>query len=194
MDLPNIAGILAGFVAASGFIPYIYSILKGKTRPNRASWLIWAALGGLLFASYVSSGASTTIWQPLSFAIGPVIVFVLSIKHGVGGYNKLDVFCLAGAALGLLLWKLSNEPQAALYLSIFVDALGFLPTIKKAYFQPGSESRLAWSIGVTSTVINLFAINSWTLEIALYPIYLVIFNSAVLILLFGSVQKRTRIT
>lgn len=119
----------------------------------------------------------------------PIIIFILSFKYGVGGYNYLDVVCLVGAGLGLLLWWLTNNPELALYLNIFVDALGFIPTYKKAYLQPETENRLSWNLGAGSTMINLFAIDTWKLSIVLYPVYLVIFNSVVPILLTGVIQK-----
>ena len=68
--------------------------------------------------------------------------------------------------------------------------MGFIPTYKKAYLKPKSESRLAWIISSAATLLNLLAVNSWQLNIALYPVYLFVFNTAVLVLLFGVIQKR----
>jgi len=192
-DFHKLIGEVAGVIALAAFVPYIWSILKHRTRPNRASWVIWAVLGVLLLASYHSSGATTTIWIPVTYAIMPTVVFILSLKYGVGGYNYLDAVCLTGAALGLLLWKITNTPEVALYLNIFVDALGFLPTFKKAYLQPASESRPAWVIGASATTINLLAINSWQWSIALYPIYLAVFNSAVAVMLLGLNRERLKV-
>ncbi len=185
MNFHQLAGEISGIIAVIAFVPYILSILKGETRPNRASWLIWAVLGILILASYHSSGATTTIWIPVVYATIPTAVFLLSFRYGTGGLNYLDTVCLCGAALGLLLWKITDSPEIALYMNIAVDALGFLPTLKKAYLQPASENKPAWIIGTSATIINLLAINSWQVSIALYPIYLVLFNSAVTIMLLG---------
>lgn len=190
MDLSEVIGKIAGIIAVLAFIPYIWSVLKGRTRPSRASWLIWAVLGSSILASYHSSGATDTIWIPVIYAIMPIIIFLLSIKYGIGGYTRLDIICLLGAVVGLIAWKLTDSPQTALYLNILVDGLGFIPTFKKAYLQPESESRLAWIIGASATLLNLLAINTWKLDIALYPIYLAVFNTIVAILLIGIVQKR----
>ncbi len=186
-------GKIAGVVAVLAFAPYVWSVLKGRTKPSRASWLIWSVLGVSILASYHSSGATDTIWIPIIYAIMPILIFLLSLKYGVGGYAKLDIVCLIGAAVGLIAWKLTDSPQTALFINIFIDGLGFIPTFKKTYVDPNSESRLAWIIGASATIVNLFAINSWDLDIALYPIYLALFNSIVVVLLLGVVQRQFNI-
>lgn len=183
-------GQLAGLVAISTLVPYVRSIFKGITKPNRATWLIWACVQTVLLASYHSSGATTTIWLAASFTAIPIIVFLLSIKYGVGGYKGLDIFCLTGAAIGLLLWKLTDSPELTLYINIFVDFLGFLPTIKKTYLQPGTEDTLAWAVGTLATILNVFALTTWELKIAVYPVYLLITNMTVTILATGKLQER----
>lgn len=183
-------GEISGIIAILAFVPYIASILRHETRPSRASWVIWAVLGIVLLVSYHSSGATTTIWIPIVYATLPLIVFALSFRYGVGGYNYLDLVCLTGAAIGLLLWKITHVPETALYLNIFVDALGFLPTYKKAYLQPASENLPAWVIGTLATLLNLLAINKWQLNIALYPLYLAVFNGGVPITL--AIRSRQR--
>lgn len=177
MNVHQLFGEISGVIAILAFIPYVASILRGETKPNRASWVIWTVLGVILLASYHASGATTTIWIPIVYAILPLFVLGLSFKYGVGGYNYLDVVCLFGAAVGLLLWKITRVPEFALYLNILVDSFGFIPTYKKAYLQPESESLSAWIIGASATLLNLLAINKWQLNIALYPLYLACFNA-----------------
>jgi len=177
-------GMAAGAVAFAANIPYIYSIFKGKTKPNRATWWIWFVLGSIIAMGYYSVGARDTMWVPITAAIGPFIIALLSLKYGVGGWTRFDRGCIVGAALGLVLWALFNSPLVALLLLIFVDALGYLPTMRKILKEPDSEDRLAWSMFYLSAIINLFAVGTWTFEIAVYPIYIFLFNSVVMGLLF----------
>lgn len=192
MHLSDLLGKSAAILALIVLIPYIRSILQGKTKPNRASWLIWTVVNVSLLASYHYSGATTTIWLAASYNIISVTVFLLSLKYGVGGYAVLDIVCIVGALLGLVLWKLTDNPTTALYLNIFMDALGFLPTIKKAYLSPGSENTFAWSMSVVANVLNVCALTTWQLKIALFPIYNLTFNAVVAVLLFGIIQKKHR--
>ncbi len=73
-------GMIAGIIAISGYIPYIYSILKGQTRPNRATWFIWTIVGGLLAFSYMAEGDQHSIWLPLGYFFGPLITAILSLR------------------------------------------------------------------------------------------------------------------
>ena len=38
-------GLIAGDLVILANIPYMRDILRGKTKPERASWLIWFTLG-----------------------------------------------------------------------------------------------------------------------------------------------------
>jgi len=188
LTIQFVLGILAGALSFIAYIPYISSILKGKTKPNRASWWIWAAVGWIIFASYFSVGARSTIWY--SLPIGISITAILSLKYGEGGLKKLDLFCLGGAALGLLVWWLSGIAFSALLVAIAVDMFAYLPTIDKSRTHPGSEDRIAWILFWIGAFLNIAAIGQWTLEIALYPLYILVLNSIVLWLLIRKPQKK----
>lgn len=56
LDAKAVLGIAAGIVSIAGFIPYVASVFRGETKPNRASWWIWAVVGSVLFAGYVAQG------------------------------------------------------------------------------------------------------------------------------------------
>lgn len=182
-------GRVAGLLALISFIPYIRSILKGETKPERATFAIWSVVNFVTLFSYFASGARETIWVPFVYCIFQVVIFLLSFKHGMGGFNKLDIICLSGAAIGVFLWISTKNPLTALYLSIFVEILGFIPTFKKSYLYPQTENTLAWSIAIVAAFLNLFAINSLKPEIIIYPIYLLLGDGSVaFLLLFPKVR------
>ncbi len=181
MEIQPILGVAAAVVATAAYIPYIISILKGKTKPNRATWWIWAVLGIIICASYWSVGARSTFWYTLP--IGMITTALLSLKYGVGGWTPFDRLCLAGAAAGLLLWWVSGIPFTALAIGMFIDIIGYFPTMRKIWHDPGSEDKLTWAMFFVAAVLNFAAIDRWTVEIAAYPAYIIIFNSLVLALL-----------
>jgi hypothetical protein len=43
-------------------------------------------------------------------ALQSIVIFSLCIKHGMGGRSKSDIICLIIAAMGILIWKLTNNP------------------------------------------------------------------------------------
>ncbi|MDD5171876.1 MAG: hypothetical protein PHF60_02455 [Candidatus ainarchaeum sp.] len=192
MAYESLFGIAAGAIGFLGFVPYIIGTLRGTTKPNKTTWLIWAVMGVIIAASYFSAGARDSVWVPAAYAIGILAVAALSLRFGEKGWTKLDLLCLLGAGVGLLLWWLTSEPTFALYLTIAVDAIGFLPTLRKAYERPESEDRLAWCLFLVADALNIFAISEWTLAMASYPVYVLVFTIAVNALLHLPKRDGTR--
>ncbi len=168
----GLIGQIAGFIALVSFVPYFLSILRGETKPQRVTFAIWSFVNIVTLLSYFAAGARETIWILFVYAIFQIVVFILSLKYGMGGFNKLDIACLGGATLGILLWAITKNPLTALYITIFVEFLGWIPTAKKVYLIPTTENTLSWSIASIAALLNLFALTSLRPQISLYPIYL----------------------
>ena len=186
-DYIDISGIIAGFLSFLAFIIYYISIFRGKSTPNRATWLILTIVGLLIAASYYSIGARETMWVAVIYAIGPFITFLLSIKYGEGGWVLLDKVCLILSGISILIWSFSGIPMLTLLINIFIDFLGVLPTIKKSYLRPYSEDALTWIFVCIASVLNLIAVREWNFSIYIYPVYMFIFNT--LIMLFVITPK-----
>lgn len=166
------AGLVAGALALAAFVTYVWSILKGETRPNRATWLILPISGVVLIAGSLSEGSGWTalIW-PISFVAMQIVVFALSIRYGEGGFTRFDLTCLAGAGLGIALWVITDNVAAALVLNLLVDFAGIAPTIRKAALDPASESRASWTLDALAGIAELASISVWTLGAAVFPAY-----------------------
>ncbi len=177
-------GLIAGAIGFLAFVPYILEAIQRKTRPNRATWIIWAILGIIIAASYWASGARETVWAPAAYAVGITAVALISVKYGEGGWTALDIACLLGAGAGLIVWWLTSEPEFSLYLTIAIDAIGAIPTIRKSYERPESESRSSWLMFLAANTLNLFAIREWSAAIASYPVYVFLLDIVILALLF----------
>lgn len=183
-DWKNIAGICAGIFSLLGFVPYIITILQGKTSPNRASWSIWASLGIVLAVSNFDAGARETMWLLIAYAVCQITIAILSLKYGEGGWNTFDRTCLLGALISIILWQMFDSPLIAITISIAIDSLGALPTIKKSYLNPETEDLFSWMMFWTAGTFNILALAQWSVELAAQPIYLFTFNSLVVILLW----------
>lgn len=168
----EIIGIFAGIIEVCAFAPYIFSMVRGKTRPHRGSWFIWTLVGFVLLVSYYQAGAEETIWVPLIMFVGPLVVFLLSFKYGVGGWeDPLDKYCLIGALVGVGCLAIFSSPLVALTVAIATDIFAALPTVKKSILEPASEDVYAWSLAFVANALNIAAIREWSLEIAGYPVY-----------------------
>lgn len=176
-------GGVAGLISFVAFVPYIHSTWRRRTRPNRATWWIWTLVGFLLAGSYYASGARHTVWVAVSFALGPLVIAVLSLKRGEGGWTRLDRTCLLGALVSLLLWWFSHSPLIALLFNLIIDMLGAIPTVRKSYLEPQGESLVAWILFLVGNGLNLFAVEVWRFAIVIYPAYMFVLSAVMTLLL-----------
>ncbi len=170
-------GIIAGVIALLGYIPYTISVLRGITRPNRATWLIWAVVGGLLAFSYLAVGDVHAAWVPLGYFVGPLFVCLLSIRYGYAEWTRLDTICVMAAAFSIIPWLLSHNAMLTLIINLIIDATGAIPTLIKTRREPETEDFSAWLIFFIANTLGLFAIGTWNLA-ASYSIYLFLLGGA----------------
>ncbi|MBI5046746.1 hypothetical protein HZC07_03370 [Candidatus Micrarchaeota archaeon] len=180
---PDLAGKLAGLIALIAFLPYIRSILQNKTKPNKATWWIWSFVGLILGSSYYFSGARDTIWVPIAYFLGPLVVALLSLKYGEGGATRFDAVCMVIAAVSLIGWWFSGSAFLSMMLMFVADSIGTLPTIAKTWAKPETEDLLAWLLFLLDSIMNLFAVESWTVALGTYPIFMLCQSSLMVFLI-----------
>ena len=187
-------GIIAGCLAISGYIPYIYSILIGKTRPNRATWFIWTIVGGLLAFSYIADGDQNSIWLPLGYFLGPLVTAFLSLRYGYAEWTRLDTFCIVAAICSIIPWVFADSATMTLLINLAIDSIGAIPTLVKTFREPETEDLPAWSVFLVANTLQLFAISMWNLT-ALYPAYLFLLAaSMVTFTVRGKLLKRRAVS
>lgn len=184
-------GIIAGILALGGYIPYIISILAGKTQPNRATWFIWTIVGGLLAFSYIAEANDPhSIWLPLGYFFGPLIVALLSLRYGYAQWTRLDTICIVAAVISIIPWVLSDNATFTLIINVLIDSTGAIPTLVKTFKEPETEDLTAWTIFFVANTLQLFAISVWSLPV-IYPIYLFILAGAmVTFIVKGQIKYR----
>jgi hypothetical protein len=175
-------GVIAGLLTIFCFTPYITTIFQSKTRPNRASWWIWATNGAILCSSSYASGASNTLWILACSVTAQFVIAIIALKYGEGGWTPFDRKCLLGALVSLSLWRLFSSPMIAILSTLLIDFLGALPTVRKSYLEPSKEDLLTWGLYSLASLINLFAIEQWEFAIFLPAIYVFLINSTIFFL------------
>lgn len=181
MDNLQILGLLSGIISVICYVPYARDILLHKTKPERASWLIWTVLGSIAFFSQLAKGATDSLWMPGVQTFGVLTIFLLSIPYGEGGLKHRDIKALLFAILGIILWFFTKEAAFALFITILVDIAGSLLTIVKAYEDPKSETLSTWFLAGLSGFLAVFAVGSLNWILLSYPIYIGIINWAVVV-------------
>ena len=176
----EIAGYLSGAAILYSFAPYIRDIFKGKTKPERISWLIWGVIGLISFFSQMAKGASYSLIMTGVQALGDIFIFILAIKYGMGGFLKRDIFGLFGSAVGLFMWYLTKEAAVALFIIIFVDAVGAVLTVIKSYEHPSSETVSSWAFTFLGGLFACFAVGSLNFILLAFPLYICLASLSIL--------------
>lgn len=172
-----------GFIALS-YVPYIFSILKNKTKPDRTTWLIFSFISIISFFTYKEIGANYTLGFAFANMIGSFLIFIFSIKYGEGWEELGNLKYLIFSLIAIILWQVFDSALLGLIFNLVADFFAFLPTLKKSFFRPWTEDLPAWIICTIGNAINLLAIEHWTFSIALYPVY--IFLAELLLVIFLS--------
>jgi len=179
MNFTALLGQISGLFLIGGYIPYILELIKGKTVPNRTSWLIWSLSTILLLWSTHKTGTTEAIWVPVADALGCTIIFLLSIKRGTGGWAKTDLISLGVCVVSIILYFMTENALFILLLNLIIYTSGYIPTIQKSIHHPEEESFSAWSLFMIGVVLNLLTVAFGTdsknsdLTVWLYPIVLV---------------------
>jgi hypothetical protein len=176
--------VISSILVAVSYLVYINAIIKGQAKPHRTTRLVILIISTIAALSLFAQGSQAAFWLLGISAIFCLVIFLLSLKYGMGGWSKLDIVCLLIGLSGIVLWQISNDPVLALYSSITADFIGVVPTLVKTYKLPKSESWSFFLIGVFSSGFNLLAAREWSLQEISYPIYLVFINGALVFLIF----------
>lgn len=190
-DITTLAGRVAGVISLAGFIPYIVAMFRRKTIPSLVSWWIWTVAGFMLLVSYYASGGNHSIWVPVTCFLGPLVTAILATwLGGKTEWEPLNVICLVGTGVGVILWWSFSSPELALAVTLCVDFLGCWDTFRHCYQKPEEESRLAWLLWLASNLTNLLAVEHWTPAVASYPVYLFTANVIINAILFFRLRNR----
>ncbi|MDX6630735.1 MAG: hypothetical protein QOH00_2981 [Gaiellales bacterium] len=182
-------GVLAGILQLVAAAPYLRDILRGSTRPQRATWMIWTTLSLVVFASQWASGATWSLALTAGQALSCGAVFALAIRRGVGGVSRVELMLLGLAALGVVGWQVAGDPTVATCSVVAADLIAVALMLPKTYRQPGSETLATYAIGVVSTIFALAAVDSAAPSLLIYPLYILVADGVVVALIV--LRRRT---
>jgi hypothetical protein len=178
VDYRILLGVAAVAVGLVGFIPYFWDILHRRTKPHAFSWLIWALIVSVTFFAALSKGGGIGECVVGGTALACFLVFVTALFRGEKEIVLLDKLSLAAALMGILFWAVTNNPLNAVMIAVLVDAIGWVPTFRKAYKKPHEETLSMYALSGIGFAISLFALQAVNATTVLYPAYAVVANLA----------------
>ena len=186
--------ILGAAIGVGGGALYLRDTLRGVTQPNRVTWLMWAVAPLLAFGVEIQAGVG--LRSLMTFVVGfvPLLIFIASFRNpaSVWKLRRLDYGCGALSVAGLIAWLVTSHGTIALSASIAADALAAVPTIRKSWRWPETETAAAYLAAGLNAGITLLTVEEVTTAVVAFPIYIFVVATLETMLIAGHVGPRTR--
>jgi hypothetical protein len=150
-------------ISVFGNLAYVRDTLKGETKPNRVTFFLWGAAPLVAFFAQKSGGASIQILYTLTLALLSFAILAASFvdKKAYWAIGKFDVLCGTMSLIAIILLIFTGNALLALALSLLGDFFAALPTIIKSYKFPQTETAIAYTAEIASSIIILLTIHNW---------------------------------
>lgn len=187
----GLASALAIILTVVAYVPYVKAIRGGVVKPHFFSWLIWSLTTSIVFLAQLAEEGGAGAWPTgVSAAITVYVAWLACVLRSDFTNTRSDWAFLIAALLSLPLWYLTDDPLWSVVILTLVDALGFGPTLRKAWQKPHEESLQFYAIFAVRSLLSIFALESRTLTTVLFPLVMVIACICVCVMLYW--RKRSQ--
>ena len=178
--------IFGAILSFSGTVTYLVETLRGKAKPNKVSWLLWAIAPLIAFGAEISQGVGLQSLMTFMVGFGPLVIFIASFvnKNAYWKLDKLDKVCGVLSVIGLALWLVTRIGNVAILFSIIADGLAGVPTVIKSWRAPETESPTIFLLSGVNAAITLMTIKIWNFEHYAFPVYILLICA----LLYGLIK------
>ncbi|MBI2630965.1 hypothetical protein HYW73_01970 [Candidatus Nomurabacteria bacterium] len=176
-----IFAVAAALVTIIGYFPYFKDLFAKKTTPHIYSWLIWLITQGTAVAALIYGGGGL---GGVGLIVGLFLVFAIvlfSFKYGTKNITTSDTVLLALALLAIVVWWQLDNPLLSVVMVSFIDGLAYVPTFRKTYHDPYSETTSFWIFMALSDVLAMLANTEYNFLTMTYLSTLAIANIILLI-------------
>jgi len=104
---------LGAAIGALGTAVYLRDTLRGTTKPNRVTWLLWAIAPLLAAAVEFKDGVGLRALPTFTIGFMPLLVFVASFHNPASEWKigRVDYACGAVSVAGTLTWLVTQPPS-----------------------------------------------------------------------------------
>jgi hypothetical protein len=178
-------GAMSVVLAVFCGIPYLRSILNGKTKPHQFSWLIFVIMNAIVALSQYLKGARASVLISLVFLVFSSIILFLSFEYGTRNTSKFDKILFGLSLFTIVAWIVTKNPSVAIWLSVLIDIFATTMIILKIKAEPHSEAAYAWGVGAAAFVFSsLSLVDKRPSVLYVRPIYGFLSDIAVLLAIY----------
>ncbi len=178
-DIKFALSVLASLVMIGAYIPYFRDIFQRKTKPHAYTWLIWTITMGTATAGLWYGGGG---WGTLSMLVVTILVlavFLLSLKFGTRNITRSDTVVLIAALLAILVWWKLSSPLLAVIMVSVIDGLGYIPSFRKTFEEPWTETPSSWAIFAVSNALTIISLGEYNFLTLIYMVTTIVANISI---------------
>jgi len=169
--------IIAAILAIAGNLPYLRDIIKKKVRPHPYTWLVWSMVSCIVFFGQLAKGAGIGALPTAASEIFTIIIFFFSLRYGFKNIKKIDTYFFLIALLGIIPWVLTKDPTISVIIAVSIDVIAFIPTIRKTWAEPKTETPILYGTNVLRHILMLISLQAYNIATMLHSIAMIITNS-----------------
>jgi hypothetical protein len=113
--------------------------------------------------------------------INPAIIVVLSVKYGQYQWTKFDTAWVAVCVVTVIVWQTTQSPLLGIVGGVIADAIAATPQILKSWKDPKDEPVFPWAMFAFASALNILAVKAWTLEHWLFPVYMTVGSTLIVL-------------
>lgn len=168
--------VISSLLTVACIMPYIFDVVRKKTKPRVISWLNWSLLSGIAGAASFSDHQYAAAVLSFSATIETMAVVILGWKYGDREIARFDIGCQIAAVIGLVLWFAFNSPAIAVLASVSIDFVATLPTVKHSWQKPHEETWITFLLAGIAAMFTVAAASQAKITSLANPIYLIAIN------------------
>jgi hypothetical protein len=190
--MKDIFAYIAVVIAICGYIPYLIDAYKKRVIPHPYTWLVWSVVTGITFFGQVVKGAGVGALPTLVSEIFSITVLLFSLRYGFKNVVKTDHYFLAVALLGLIPWLLTKDPTISVIIAVGIDLVAFIPTIRKTWKHPSTETPILYGSNVLRHILTLLSLQAYNIATMLHSIAMIFTNLIMTLIILFKKEKNSR--
>ncbi len=173
-------GLIAAVLSIVGYIPYIRDIITKKTKPHAFTWVVWTAVAFIVGFAQLAAGAGWGAIHNIVVGFVCLVIVFFALRNKDKDIRKIDVVFFIGALAAIPLWLATKDPLYSIILLTAIDLAAVIPTVRKTWRHPSSETLSSYVIAGIKYFISLGALTVYGLSTLLYPVALIIMNCIII--------------
>ncbi|MFI5271390.1 MAG: hypothetical protein ACHQT9_05120 [Candidatus Saccharimonadales bacterium] len=184
--MKDVLAIIAAVLAIAGNLPYIRDAFTHRVKPHPFTWLVWTIVSAIVFFGQLAKGAGIGALPAGVAELFTIIIFIFSLQYGFKYVQRTDKYFLAAALFGIIPWLIFDNPTISVIIAVVIDLIAFVPTLRKTYEHPETETPILYGSNVLRHILTLFSLQAYNIATTLHSIAMIITNT----LMVGLISKK----